>query len=110
VNGDFASVGSVIGLGWWLRLLRKGRGWTQADLAKAAGVGVRFVVDLEAGKSSAQIGRVLRVANALGVEVRLAAPSETMKPRASFADEGLARGGVTQAWPPAEQLVRHDSA
>lgn len=104
------SIGSVVDLGWSVRLLRKARRWTQTDLAKAAGVGVRFVVDLEAGKSSAQIGRVLRVANALGVEVRLAAPCETMKPLVPLTEDGFAKGGARQACPPAERLARHDSA
>lgn len=41
-------------------------GLTQADLALAAGVGVRFIVDLEGGKPTMRLEQVLRVIDALG--------------------------------------------
>lgn len=53
-------------LGAALRLARKALGLTQAELALAAGVGLRFVVELEAGKPSVRLERVLRVIDALG--------------------------------------------
>ena len=37
----------------------------------AAGVGVRFIVDLEAGKPTVRLAQVLRVIDALGGEVRI---------------------------------------
>ncbi len=40
---------------------------TQDQLALATGVGRRFLIDLEAGKTSCQIGRSLVVAEALGL-------------------------------------------
>jgi HTH-type transcriptional regulator / antitoxin HipB len=40
----------------------------QADLAAAAGVGTRFIVDLEAGKPTVQLGKTLAVLEALGLE------------------------------------------
>ena len=43
----------------------------QADLAAAAGVGTRFVVDLEAGKPTVQLGKTLAVLEALGLECRV---------------------------------------
>jgi HTH-type transcriptional regulator / antitoxin HipB len=39
---------------------------TQPDLALAAGVGVRFIVDLESGKATVRLEQVLRVIDALG--------------------------------------------
>jgi y4mF family transcriptional regulator len=45
---------------------RKRMGLTQADLALAAGVGVRFIVDLEGGKPTMRLEQVLRVIDALG--------------------------------------------
>ncbi|WP_373974158.1 helix-turn-helix domain-containing protein [Chitinibacter sp. SCUT-21] len=39
---------------------------TQPQLALAAGVGVRFIVDLEAGKPTLRLETVLRVIDALG--------------------------------------------
>jgi len=41
----------------------------QDQLALATGVGRRFLIDLEAGKPSCQLGRSLLVADALGVRV-----------------------------------------
>jgi HTH-type transcriptional regulator/antitoxin HipB len=43
----------------------------QPQLALAAGVGVRFIVDLEAGKPTLRLENVLRVIDALGGEVQL---------------------------------------
>jgi serine/threonine-protein kinase HipA len=40
----------------------------QAELAAAAGVGVRFLIELEAAKPTAQLGKTLDVLNALGLD------------------------------------------
>jgi len=40
----------------------------QTQLALATGVGRRFLIELEAGKSSSQLGRSLLVAEALGLK------------------------------------------
>ena len=41
----------------------------QDQLALATGVGRRFLIDLEAGKASCQLGRSLLVADALGLRL-----------------------------------------
>lgn len=48
---------------------------TQADLALTSGTGLRFIVELEKGKPSCQIGKVLTVLQTLGIEVALRPPS-----------------------------------
>lgn len=48
---------------------RKSQKLTQEQLAGLAGVGVRFVRELEAGKESCQLGRALQVAQTLGLVV-----------------------------------------
>jgi len=53
-------------LGSTLRYARRRIGLTQPDLALAAGVGVRFIVDLEGGKPTVRLEQVLRVVDALG--------------------------------------------
>jgi y4mF family transcriptional regulator len=58
-------------LGDALRTARKQLGLTQPQLALAAGVGVRFIVDLEAGKPTVQLQQVLRVIDALGGELAI---------------------------------------
>jgi HTH-type transcriptional regulator/antitoxin HipB len=47
---------------------------TQRDLALVAGTGERFVVDLEAGKTTTQLGLALAVAAAVGLIVSLDDP------------------------------------
>jgi predicted transcriptional regulator len=48
---------------------------TQRDLALGAGTGLRFVVDLEQGKATCQLGKVLQVLNTLGIVVTLTPPA-----------------------------------
>jgi y4mF family transcriptional regulator len=48
---------------------RKNLGLTQRDLAVAIGVGERFIVDLEAGKPTAQLGKALAAAKAVGMRL-----------------------------------------
>ena len=58
-------------LGAALRSARKQLGLTQPELALAAGVGVRFIVDLEAGKPTVRLDSVMRVLSALGGAINL---------------------------------------
>jgi y4mF family transcriptional regulator len=58
-------------LGKALRSARKQLGLTQPQLALAAGIGVRFIVDLEGGKPTVRLDSVLRVIEALGGVITL---------------------------------------
>lgn len=49
---------------------RKKQGLTQAELAAASGVGVRFIVDLEKGKLTCEIGKTLNVLKMLGITLK----------------------------------------
>ena len=66
-----ATITSPQSLGSVLRASRKRLGLTQADLALAAGVGLRFIVELEAGKPTVRLEQVLRVVDALGSSLTL---------------------------------------
>lgn len=44
-------------------------GWSQTELARRARVSRSWIGDLEAGKPTAEIGRVLAVLDALGIEL-----------------------------------------
>ena len=61
-------------LGRAIRRERKALGLTQADLAAASGVSLRFLSELERGRASAGVGRVLRVLNMLGLDLVLRGP------------------------------------
>jgi transcriptional regulator with XRE-family HTH domain len=52
-----------------IRSRRKTLKMRQDQLALATGVGRRFLIELEAGKSSCQLGRSLLVARALGLSL-----------------------------------------
>lgn len=81
------SIHSPRQLGQALRTARKQLGLTQPQLALAAGVGVRFIVDLEAGKPTLRLETLLRVIEALGGELHLdGLPSST-------ADKNTEEGG-----------------
>lgn len=69
---------NAIDFGTILARARRGLGLTQRELALAIGVGERFIVDLEAGKPTAQLGKALAAAHAAGM--RLADVSQTREP------------------------------
>ena len=62
-------VGVAHAFGSLVRSRRKAMRMRQDQLALATGVGRRFVIDLEAGKPSCQLGRSLLVAQALGLDL-----------------------------------------
>jgi len=63
-------------LGRQIRELRRGQKLTQAQLAGFANTGLRFIGDLEKGKGTCHIGKMLRVLSALGVELIIRDPYE----------------------------------
>lgn len=58
-----------------VRSARRELGISQDVLAATAGVGARFVVELEAGKQTVQLDKVLCVLDVLGIEMRFARTS-----------------------------------
>lgn len=62
---------AVVDIGQAVRRSRKALGLRQDELAAAAGVGVRFVVELERGKPTVQLGRTLAVLGALGLDLQV---------------------------------------
>lgn len=68
------SVSSPEMLGQLVRETRKALGATQKDLALTSGTGIRFIIDLEKGKPTAQLGKVMIVLQNLGIRMELKAP------------------------------------
>ena len=58
-------------LGKEVRRLRKRHNVTQGDLALTSGTGLRFIIELEKGKPTCQLGKVLNVLNTLGIDLQL---------------------------------------
>jgi y4mF family transcriptional regulator len=65
----YRSISTSSDFGACLQRARKALGLTQRDLALAIGVGERFIVDLEAGKPTAQLGKALAAAKAAGMHL-----------------------------------------
>jgi transcriptional regulator with XRE-family HTH domain len=64
---DRRALETAAAFGAMIRNRRKALNMRQDQLALATGVGRRFLIELEAGKPSCQIGRSLLVAEALGM-------------------------------------------
>ena len=68
-NMDSTSLGLIV------RRERKAQKLKQAELAAVSGVGIRFIVDLEAGKPTLQLEKVLRVITTLGCDIIISPPA-----------------------------------
>jgi HTH-type transcriptional regulator/antitoxin HipB len=58
-----------------IRDTRVAQGLRQDQLAAAAGVGLRFLVELERGKATVQLGKALAVLDALGCRMEITPPA-----------------------------------
>jgi y4mF family transcriptional regulator len=67
-NGNITTAEDIGGI---VRGHRKAQGVTQAELAAVCGVGIRFISELENGKPTVEMGKVLRVLGCLGLQVRI---------------------------------------
>lgn len=54
--------------------VRKALGVTQDQLALTSGTNRRFVIELERGKATSQIGKVMQVLRTLGIGITLVPP------------------------------------
>ena len=64
-------INDTISFGQALRKRRKELGYTQAFLSEFSGFSISFISDLENGKSTAELGRAIHLANLLGMDVLL---------------------------------------
>jgi HTH-type transcriptional regulator / antitoxin HipB len=62
-------------IGELIRDTRKNLEVTQKDLALTSGTGLRFIIDLEKGKETCEIGKALRVLQTLGIRMQLTPPT-----------------------------------
>jgi HTH-type transcriptional regulator / antitoxin HipB len=67
-------------IGTLIRQTRKRLGVTQRDLALTSGTGMRFIIDLEKGKPTCEIGKALTVINTLGIRMELTPPPVASAP------------------------------
>jgi HTH-type transcriptional regulator / antitoxin HipB len=74
MTSHVSAITNATGLGTAVRAARKARGLRLEDVALAAGVGMRFLSELERGKASVRLEETLRVLAALGLQLKLEDP------------------------------------
>ncbi len=62
-------------IGHLVKKTRKSLGVTQKELALTSGTGLRFIIELEKGKPTCQLAKVLTVLHTLGIKLELTAPA-----------------------------------
>ena len=62
-------------VGEFIKAARQQIGVTQRSLALTSGTGLRFIIELEKGKPTCQVGKVLAVMNTLGIDIALKLPA-----------------------------------
>lgn len=72
--GKKSMIENAIQFGAAVASARKALGLTQRELALAINSGERFIVDLEAGKPTAQLGKALAAAKAVGLRLTATGP------------------------------------
>ncbi len=82
-------------LGLLVRERRQELRFTQARLAASVGVSRKWIIDLEAGKRSAELGLVLRTLNVIGLDVDIRPRSAALgSPDAAEFDAILKHGAT----------------
>ena len=64
-NYDSTEIGKLV------KSTRKKLGVTQRDLALTSGTGLRFIIELEHGKPTCQLEKVLTVLRTLGIKLKI---------------------------------------
>ena len=94
-SGAAMSVLSLADLASAVKARRKELGMTQAELARVARTGNRFIVDLEKGKPTLQVAKVLAVASLLELDLylklRRGAPARDARPAARRSKKAASR-------------------
>ncbi len=65
---------TALEIGQLVRNRRKDLGITQRTLALTSGTGLRFIIELEQGKPTLQIEKILIVLKTLGFKINIEAP------------------------------------
>jgi len=70
-NGNPMKITDAKILGLAIRARRKELGYTQAYLSAFTGLSVSFISDVERGKPTAEIEKVIRLINILGMDISI---------------------------------------
>ncbi len=84
-----ADITSAQELGLLIRATRKSQKVRMDDLAGSAGVGPVFVREVERGKETVQLGRVMRLLAELGIELKADVPDQVIPAFVSLKQAGV---------------------
>src|SRR5215203_1677968 len=88
---DESTATLALAIGVRIRQERQSRRWTLDQLAEAAGVSRRMVVNVEQGATNPSVGTLLRISDALGVGLpALVAPPQPKPLKVTRRGEGAA--------------------
>lgn len=88
---DESTSALAVAIGGRVRQERQSRGWTLDQLAEAAGVSRRMVVNVEHGAANPSVGTLLRISDALGVGLpALVEPPQSKTVKVTRRGEGAA--------------------
>jgi len=65
------NITSTTEFGEAIRNKRKAFGYTQGYISEVTGLSVSFISDLERGKTTAELGKSIQIANLLGIDICL---------------------------------------
>ena len=83
------NINTVADLGLLLRAVRKSQGLRLDDLAGSAGVGHVFAREVEYGKETVQMGRVLKLLQEAGLQLTVDIPSNALEQFKALQSTGL---------------------
>ncbi|MEZ2740868.1 transcriptional regulator [Comamonas jiangduensis] len=83
------NINTVADLGLILRAVRKSQGLRLDDLAGSAGVGHVFAREVEYGKETVQMGRVLKLLQEAGLQLTVDIPSNALEQFEALKSTGL---------------------
>ncbi|MEG2468997.1 MAG: transcriptional regulator [Comamonas sp.] len=83
------TINTVADLGLLLRAVRKSQGLRLDDLAGSAGVGHVFAREVEYGKETVQMGRVLKLLKEAGLQLSVEIPSDALEQFEALQSTGL---------------------
>ena len=89
-------------IGLLIRAVRKSANLRQDDLSAVAGVSRQFAVDVERGKPTAQVGRVLLLLNELGVPLT----AEISEEAAAMLEKLRSRRNPSAAEPHVDRIAK----
>ena len=75
-NASTVSIPSATVLGRYIRAARLKKGLTQRDLAKHFFCSLRWITEVENGKDTAQVGKIIGLCQYLDLQVCLTIPSQ----------------------------------